>query len=484
MEDKLLKTLLDTFTNEMSSTEKHKKIYPIIESISGLETPLQAYYIATIAKHAGIKEKLFLEALKAEKTKINDTEEKQQNAPSVDLLEKFILKNYDMRNNIISNRFECKAKDANEFEEMNEFNILRHLRKNHFKIKIQELIETLKSDFTPAFNPFQEYFENLDTTDTTDHIEALAGFITLADETEREFFNLMFKKALVRSIACSLGYNFNKQSFILVGEGAKNQNMGKTSFIRFLAPPKLLDYYTEELTLDKDGFIALAENMIINLDELSTLQKAEINQLKTYMSKDIVKVRLPYERRAVTIKRRANFWGSTNEAKFLTDLTGNVRWLAFKIVNINFDYSKKIDINKVWAQAYRLLTENKAGKNYNYQLTVEEIKLNEKRNDNFMSLPAEMELLQKYFTPSNAEQENNYFLQTNDFVKVLSKITEHSNKFNINAVGRALRKLDFEIMQKTFKEKGFQLKGYYVTLNDSTIEGFLSDYKIISDVPY
>jgi predicted P-loop ATPase len=477
MEDKLLTTLLDQFTPELSETEKIKLIPQTVEIISAQDKALQPYFVTTIAKKAGIKEKYFLNALKEQNAENKETEVKQQNAPSVELLERFITKNYDMRNNIISNRFEQKQKDEDAFLEMNEFNILRHLRKNHFKTKLQELIETLKSDFTPQFNPFSEYFDSLDTTDTTDHIKTLAGFISLHDEKERDFFNLMFEKALVRSIACCLGYNFNKQSFILVGEGAKNQNMGKTSFIRFLCPDKLLNYYTEELSLDKDGFIALAENFIINLDELSTLQKAEINTLKTYMSKDVVKVRLPYERRAVTIKRRANFFGSTNEAKFLTDLTGNVRWLAFKITSIDFAYSQKIDINKVWAQAYRLLTEKQNGKNYIYQLTVDEIKQNEKRNDEFMSLPAEMELLQKYFTPSDAEQENNYFLQTNDFIKVLSKITEHSSKFTINQVGRALRNLNFQISQKTNKEKGYQLKGYFVSLNDPMQDAFLNEYR-------
>ncbi|MFZ4402098.1 MAG: VapE domain-containing protein [Bacteroidales bacterium] len=471
------------FAKAKTVEEKYIILPEVCKIINTLDTALQTYYVSTLSSLQSLPKQVFKDCIKniRENTVTTTNTEINRNAPGVDLLETFITNNYEMRNNIISNRFECKTKEDILFSEMNEFNILRNLRKNHFKIKLQELIETLKSDFTPPYNPFKEYFEELDTTDETDYIKQLTSFITLHDETEREFFELMFQKALVRSIACSLGLGFNKQSFILVGEGNKNQNMGKTSFIRFLCPEKLLDYYTEELTLDKDGFIALAENIIINLDELSTLQKAEINQLKTYMSKDIIKVRLPYERRAVTIKRRANFWGSTNEAKFLTDLTGNVRWLAFKIVNINFDYSKKIDINLVWAQAYRLLLTEK----YNYQLTVNEIKINEKRNDDFMSLPAEMELIQKYFTPSNADQEHNYFLQTNDFVKVLSKITEHTGKFNINQVGRALRKLGFEISQKQIATKGFQLKGYYITLNETSIENYLIDYKIISnDIPY
>ena len=55
---------------------------------------------------------------------------------------------------------------------------------------------------------------------------------------------------------------------------------------------------TKIISTDKDSLIAICENFIINLDELSTLTKIEINALKSIFSKDKVKVRLPYGRRA------------------------------------------------------------------------------------------------------------------------------------------------------------------------------------------
>ena len=61
-----------------------------------------------------------------------------------------------------------------------------------------------------------------------------------------------------------ISINFNKQCFVLVGTGigADNQNIGKSTFTRFLCPPKLKQYYTEELSIDKDGIIALSENFM------------------------------------------------------------------------------------------------------------------------------------------------------------------------------------------------------------------------------
>lgn len=87
--------------------------------------------------------------------------------------------------------------------------------------------------------------------------------------------------------------------------------------------------------------IALIENFIINLDELATFSKVEIGQLKSVLSKSFVKERHPFERKAKKLPRRASFIGSTNMTEFLTDPTGNVRWIPFEVFDIDWKYSKK-----------------------------------------------------------------------------------------------------------------------------------------------
>ena len=152
---------------------------------------------------------------------------------------------------------------------------------------------------------------------------------------------------LVRSIACALlEYVFNKQVFVLVGAG---QNTGKSTFCRWLCPPFLSDYITEYINTDKDGLIVLATNFLINMDELATLSKTEINSLKSLISKDKINVRLPFARRTSVHPRRANFIGSTNNDEFLTDETGSVRWLCFEIEGtLNFDYKIIIDFGSTF----------------------------------------------------------------------------------------------------------------------------------------
>ena len=184
------------------------------------------------------------------------------------------------------------------------------------------------------------YFDSLPKYDNkTDYIKLLTSYITTNDQ--ERFYN-HFKKWIVRLVKCALIDDYyNKNAFILV---QNKQNSGKTTFCRFLCPDSLSDYIKENISTDKDGLISITRNLIINLDELATLTRQDINLLKSILSKDKVNERLPYDRKNSIIPRRCSFIGSTNNSEFLTDLTGSVRWLCFEVENINFDYKKKIDI--------------------------------------------------------------------------------------------------------------------------------------------
>ena len=133
------------------------------------------------------------------------------------------------------------------------------------------------------------------------------------------------------------------------------QSSGKSTWCRFLCPPKLSRYFAEDIASDKDSRILLTTSFIINLDELSVLARKEINSLKAYFSKTTINERLPYDKRNTTLSRICSFVGSTNQSTFLSDETGNVRWLCFELLGqIDFNYSKEVDINRVWTQAFHL----------------------------------------------------------------------------------------------------------------------------------
>ena len=315
-------------------------------------------------------------------------------------------------------------------------------------LSINNLVALLKSDFIEAYNPFATYFNNIPTWDTkTDYISFLASFVKTAD---RQRFDNHFKKWMVRVVACALVDSiFNKQAFVLVHD---KQNSGKSTFCRFLCPQALKDYIAENLSIDKDSRILLCRNLLINLDELSTLSKVEINSLKSLFSKDKINERLPYDRRNSILPRRCSFIGSTNLVEFLNDETGSVRWLCFVIDEIDWSYAEKVNIDMVYAQAYHLFKNG-----FEYNLTQEEVKENDEYNKQFQVATSEKELINKFLRPGTKEKHEQFWTAT-DIILYLTHITENKLKLSPIILGKALKINGFERV----KSASEQIYGYYV----------------------
>ncbi len=366
------------------------------------------------------------------------------------LVRDYLTENFDIRHNNVSTEFEYKEKYQEEFKPMNENDIFIKMQLDGLCFSLNNLVAFLKSSMVPKHNPFVQYFSSLHPWDgKTDFIQQLASFVKLKPDVRKRFDN-HFKKWLIRVVKCALVDSyFNKQAFILVHD---KQNSGKSTFCRFLCPPKLSDYIAENLSIDKDSRILLTTNLLINLDELSTLSKFEINSLKSLFSKDKINDRLPYDRKNSIIPRRASFIGSTNQAEFLNDESGSVRWLCFQIESIDWSYKEKVNINKVWSQAYHLFKTN-----FSCDLTPEEIKENEENNRQFQITTSEFELIHKYLSPASRES-SDCFMTSTEILIYISEQTFGRIKLNNINVGRALKMLSFAREMK-YPERNY---GYFV----------------------
>lgn len=386
--------------------------------------------------------------------------EKSKNEKTHNKTSKFVIvsnylnENYDFRYNEVANEIECKVKADKNFKSANENNIYVELQRQNIGFSQNNLMALLRSDFVPAFNPIKEYFNSLPIWDEQiDHISNICKFIIAKDQ---ERFNRQFKKMLVRCIACGLEFSFNKQAFILMG----GQNGGKTTLCRWLCPPILKSYYTENISTDKDSLITLSENFMINLDELSTLQKFEINQLKSMISKDFIKVRRPYDKKPTVSKRRANFFGSTNREEFLTDETGSVRWLCFELIKIIWDYHKEIDIDSIWSQAYSLFKNG-----FPFELTADEIAENEAVNSNHQVRTAELELIQAHFEQSEKGKALAEALTATDILIRLKSSGISPSQLNVGSIGKALKLLGLKQVSERVGENKIPKKIYWLQCN-------------------
>ena len=393
-------------------------------------------------------------SLKNEQMNGKDTLNQATN--SFQQVENYLSQNFNLRYNIVSNEVEYKKRIDPDYKNLNENTIFRELQKKGFKISMANLNSLLASDFVDEYDPFSFYFKSLPIPDIRiDYITKLASYVKTNDPVR---FAHHLKKHLVRTIVCALNPKFfNKHAFILVGY---TQDSGKSTFCRFTCPPYLANYITETFSTDKDGLITLSENLIINLDELATLDKQDINKLKSVFSKETVKVRHPFGKKAITTPRRASFMGSTNDQEFLSDETGSVRWLCFEVESINWDYSKDIDINNVWAQAYQLFLN----KSYKYQLTKEEVQENERSNQRFQKGSPEKDLIQKHFTQGN-EEDHELFLTATDMLQEIC-LFNSTIRLNHNRIGKALISLGFKRCSARIPGKfDYPVYGYYVKKN-------------------
>ena len=358
---------------------------------------------------------------------------------------------WEFRRNVVtqSTDYRVRSNPNAPFEKVNYDSVTRyalHCGQNTSPDKIKSL---LRSDFVPEYDPLKTYFLNLPKWDgKTDFISQLAGHILTDDQ---EYFVSMFKKHLVRSVSQIMSLSVNRYVFVLVGE---KQASGKSTFIRNLSPFKNGAYYTEsKVRDDKDGQFSFAENFIYNIEELSDMKNTDVNRLKAMISQAIIKERKPYAHDVEAVSRRCSFFGSTNNAQFLTD-TENTRWLCFNVISINWDY-KKIDINDVWAQAFALWSDE----NFNDQLTPEENEHQSKQNKSYEVSDLGKELISKYLQKCQKFDKWSVFYTIADIVALLNNETLGAVKFNDRILGKNLTQLGF--IQDRKKINGQVVRGYY-----------------------
>ena len=360
---------------------------------------------------------------------------------------KYLNAKYSLRFNTISLEFEIKRTSDKKWSDLNLNSLFIELAQSGIDIPVNKLEILVRSHLINQYNPISEYFESLKKWDGEDHIKNLCSYVKTNDDNA---FLYHMEKWFTRAVLCALEKEkINKHCLVL---GNTIQNSGKSTYLRFFIPRKLMNYLSEDIGLDKDSRIKLCKNLIINLDELSILAKADINSLKAFISKTHINERLPYARKAEYLERICSFVGSTNKTDFLTDESGSVRWIIFEVTEkINFNYSLEIDIDKVWSQAYFNAYKRKG---FNPELTLADISENEKRNERFTQMTLEQEMINKFYEPSDNLEE------FKTATEVMMDLSTQGIRLNHLKIGRALSSFKFPRV----KHPQRQIYGYLIRL--------------------
>ncbi len=134
------------------------------------------------------------------------------------------------------------------------------------------------------------------------------------------------------------------------------QGIGKSTFFRYLG----MDWYSDSLCTfeGKDAAELLQGYWVIEAGELTGMTKSEMNTVKQFLSKCDDVYRAAYGRRTEKYLRQCIIVGTTNEAEFLKDYTGNRRFwpvdLTGKGRRKNIWHDLPVEVPQIWAEAVAL----------------------------------------------------------------------------------------------------------------------------------
>ena len=211
----------------------------------------------------------------------------------------------------------------------------------------QDVRDVLNSDFSRLSHPVREYVEALPAWDSRDRVKELCSHVSAQ---EPQYFEWTLHKWLVAAVATWMSdLSSNHEIFVLIGA----QGIYKTTFFRHLLPPQLRMYFWENAHnsfSSKDDHLALAENCLVEIEEMDLQSSRDISELKALATSEKVKERRPYARFREEKHRLASFCGSGNQERFLSDETGNRRWLCHKVDHIDDPRTWGLDYDQLYAQ--------------------------------------------------------------------------------------------------------------------------------------
>lgn len=376
---------------------------------------------------------------------------------TVEEIKSFLDGHISLRFNEITSRVEYEIPadntDAHRFMPVNDriVNSLWSQMSTITRVNIQDMYRVIESDYVPVFNPFKAYLNNLcqsvKSVGEKDYIRELAQTVRVkGGEQEQKLWHLYLKKWLVGMVASWISEDVvNNVILVLIGE----QGAYKTTWFNYLLPPPLKQYFytkTNANRMSKDDILTLAQYALVCCEELDTMRPAELNQLKAAVTMPSIDERAAYAHYHEHRKHIASFCGTGNNTQFLSDPTGNRRWLPFEVESILSPREHPFHYEGIYAQAHSLYTSG-----FQYWFTKEEIQELNRHNKQFETPHLEHELVDLYFRrPIDSE--------LGEFISVARALQMISNgisqKLSAVNVGRAFSDLGFKRV-RTNSSRGF-----------------------------
>lgn len=215
---------------------------------------------------------------------------------------------------------EMLSKENREWEESDDANLYNYIETRYGISSRRSMDEALTIvAHKNAINPVRDYLMSLSWDRQTRVATMFTDYLGAEDN---DYTQTVAVKCMVGAVARALkgGVKYDYMP-ILTGK----QGIGKSTFLANLGR----DWFTDSLTTfdSKTGAELIQGKWIAEVGELAALKKHEIEVVKQFITRTSDRYRAAYGRRAEDRKRRCVFFGTSNEDEFLSDITGNRRFL-------------------------------------------------------------------------------------------------------------------------------------------------------------
>ena len=196
-----------------------------------------------------------------------------------------------------------------------------------------------------SFHPVRDYLVKLEW-DGVERVEQFASKYLGAEDTP--YHRLVSKCTLIGAVA-RITEPGCKADHVLILEGP--QGIGKSTSLSCLFEP----WFSDEIADlgSKDAAMQLSGVWCIELAELSSMTRGEIERVKAFVSRRADRFRPSYGRNVIEVPRQTVFVGTTNSDAYLRDETGGRRFWPVRCKSIK---PKLIgcDRDQLWAEAVTL----------------------------------------------------------------------------------------------------------------------------------
>ncbi|MBF2513920.1 hypothetical protein IA940_05540 [Listeria marthii] len=239
-----------------------------------------------------------------------------------------------------------KVDEKNDLDDSALRNYLESVYQISGKDKIKDALREVMH--RQRFHPVREYLNRLEW-DRKERLDALlVDYLGAADS---EYTRVVTRKTFAAAVARVLvpGIKFD-QVLTLTG----TQGIGKSTLLDKLGK----EWYSDSLEdlHGKSAYELLQGYWIMELGELSALNKTEVEKAKAFISAREDRFRVAYGENVQGFPRQCIFIATTNDNTFLRDGTGNRRFWPVEVHGFGeksvFTDLKEDEVDQIWAEAF------------------------------------------------------------------------------------------------------------------------------------